>query len=150
MKKIILALVILAITLPAFSNGAQDSGSEEKKGEFILKMASPSNPADNNVKAFYYFEEKVEAATNGRIDVQIFDSGQLGDHKDYIAGLQIGSIQAAEINTSVLNSIDPAFMIFDLPYIVNSMEHEREVLDNGMGDTLSSILEDKANITIGG
>jgi tripartite ATP-independent transporter DctP family solute receptor len=148
MKKMIVALVLLALTLPAFSNGTQDSGSA--KGVIVLKMATPSNPADNNVKAFYSFEKQVEAASNGRIDVQVFDSGQLGDHKDYIAGLQIGSIQAAEINTSVLNSIDSSFMIFDLPYIVNGMDHEREVLDKGMGAKLSSILEKKANITIGG
>lgn len=146
MKKMILAMVVLALTLPAFSNGAQDS----KEDVYILKMATPSNPEDNNVKAFYYFEEQVEAATNGRIDVQVFDSAQLGNHSDYIAGLQIGSIQAAEINTSFLSSIDSSFMIFDLPYIVNGMDHERAVLDNGMGAKLSATLEEKANITIGG
>jgi tripartite ATP-independent transporter DctP family solute receptor len=123
---------------------------EVKKGEFVLKMASPSNPDDNNVKAFYYFEKEVEAATDGRIDVQVFDSGQLGDHKDYIASLQMGSIQAAEINTSVLNSIDTSFMVFDLPYIVKGMDHEREVIDAGIGKTISDKLEEKANLVIGG
>lgn len=121
-----------------------------KKDEFILKMASPSNSDDNNVKAFYYFEEQVEAATDGRIDVQVFDSGQLGDHKDYIGSLQLGSIQAAEISTSVLNSIDPAFMVFDLPYIVKGMDHEREVIESGIGQILSDKLEEKADIVVGG
>ena len=145
MKKMFLIMAILGMTTPAFS-----SGDQVKKNEFVLKMATPSNPADNNVKAFYSFEEKVEAATNGRIDVQVFDSGQLGDHADYIAGLQIGSIQGAEVNTSFLSSIDSSFMIFDLPYIVNGMAHEREVLDGGLAETLSATLEKKANITIGG
>ncbi|QEN06850.1 TRAP transporter substrate-binding protein [Oceanispirochaeta crateris] len=150
MKKLILMMVLFAMTIPVFSEGAQDSGTEAKKGEYVLKMATPSNPADNNVKAFYFFEKNVEDATNGIIDVQVFDSGQLGDHADYIAGLQIGSIQGAEINTSFLSSIDPAFMIFDLPYIVEGMDHERAVLDAGLDETLSAILEKKANITIGG
>jgi TRAP-type C4-dicarboxylate transport system substrate-binding protein len=150
MKKMILVMVIFAMTIPVFSKGAQDSGTEAKKGQYELKMATPSNPEDNNVKAFYFFEKNVEAATNGVIDVQVFDSGQLGNHADYIAGLQIGSIQGAEINTSFLSSIDPAFMIFDLPYIVEGMDHERTVLNAGLGNTLSSVLEKKANLTIGG
>lgn len=126
------------------------SSGDVKKAEFVLKMASPSNSEDNNVKAFYHFEEEVEKATDGRIDVQVFDSGQLGDHKDYISSLQMGSIQAAEINTSVLNSIDDSFMIFDLPYVAKGMDHERQVLDSGIGEVLSKKLEDKANIVIGG
>lgn len=152
MRKVIVVLMILAIVLPAFSAGTKDtdSGTKVEKGEFVIKMASPSNPEDNNVKAFYYFERNVEAATNGRIDVQVFDTGQLGDHKDYIAGLQMGSIQAAEINTSVLNSIDTSFMIFDLPYIVAGMDQERDLLNSGVGDLLSKKLEEKANIAIVG
>ncbi|WP_461205636.1 TRAP transporter substrate-binding protein [Clostridium sp. DL1XJH146] len=128
---------------------AEDEG-EAKEAEFVIKMASPSNSEDNNVKAFYYFEEQVEAATDGRIDVQVFDSGQLGDHKDYIASLQMGSIQAAEINTSVLNSLDTSFMVFDLPYIVKGMDHEREVIDSGIGQTLSDNLEEASNLVVTG
>ncbi len=152
MKKALFVLMVLAAALPVFGEGSQDktSSGEVKKGEFVLKMASPSNSEDNNVKAFYKFEEAVEAASEGRIDVQVFDSGQLGDHKDYIGGLQMGSLQAAEINTSVLNSIDSSFMIFDLPYIVDGMDHERSVIDSGMGEYLSDKLEDKAGIVIGG
>ncbi|WP_058484936.1 TRAP transporter substrate-binding protein [Defluviitalea phaphyphila] len=128
----------------------QTENSNVQKGEFVLKMASPSNLDDNNVKAFYYFEEEVEKATDGRIDVQVFDSGQLGDHKDYISSLQMGSIQAAEINTSVLNSIDDSFMVFDLPYVVKGMDHAREVIESGIGEILSKKLEEKTNIVIGG
>lgn len=164
LKKVIALGMIFMLTISLAACGAKEENNSEvnntnndvekevevKKGEFVLKMASPSNPEDNNVKAFYYFEEQVEAATDGRIDVQVFDSGQLGDHRDYIGSLQMGSIQAAEINTSVLNSIDTSFMVFDLPYIVKGMDHAREVLDSGVGEVLSKKLEDKANVVIGG
>ena len=146
MKKVVIVLLALCMVIPVLANGQKESADKP----IVLKMASPSNREDNNVKAFYYFEEQVEAATNGRIDVQVFDSGQLGDHKDYIGALQIGSLQGAEINTSVLNSIDASFMVFDLPYIVNGMDHEREVILSGVGDTLSKTLEAKADIVIGG
>lgn len=143
-------LMLSLVACASKTENKQPEKTEVKKGEFVLKMASPSNPDDNNVKAFYNFEKEVEAATEGRIDVQVFDSGQLGDHKDYIASLQTGSIQAAEISTSVLNSIDNSFMVFDLPYIVKGMDHERTVIDSGIGKTLSDKLEKKANIVVAG
>jgi TRAP-type transport system periplasmic protein len=146
MRKVVIVLLALCIAFPVLANGQ----GEAAKNPIVMKMASPSNPEDNNVKAFYYFEKQVEAATDGKIDVQVFDSGQLGDHKDYIGALQIGSLQGAEINTSVLNSIDSTFMVFDLPYIVKGMDHERDVINSGIGDKLSKILEEKANIVIGG
>jgi tripartite ATP-independent transporter DctP family solute receptor len=116
--------------------------------EYTIKMATPSTPADSNVKAFYYFEKLVESRSGGRIDVQVFDRGQLGSARDYIEGMQMGSIQMAEITTSVLSAIDDQFMVIDLPYIATSMDHLRRVLETSVGERLSEALEEKAGIKI--
>jgi len=131
-----------------FANGTIETGTTSK--QYVMKLASPSNPQDNCVKAFYHFEKEVEKQSNGQIDVQVFDSGQLGDHKDYIASLQMNSIQGAEINTSMLESVDSAFMLFDLPYIIPSMDDLRTMLDSGLNDTLNEKLTNKAQLTVGG
>jgi tripartite ATP-independent transporter DctP family solute receptor len=60
----------------------------------------------------------------------------------------MGSIQMAEINTSVLSAIDNKFMIFDLPYIAKSADHQIKVIKGGVGDKLSKALEDKTGIKI--
>lgn len=166
-KLVVLTLVISLLTLIAGCGGqsAQPSKPAESKAEqksepkpepksepasekFVVKMATPSNPADSCVKAFMEFEKIVEKNSNGRIDVQIFHSGQLGSHRDYIEGLQMGSIQAAEINTSVLTALDPKFMVFDLPYIAKNMDHEIKVINDGVGEKLAKALEDKTGIKI--
>ena len=86
------------------SEPAADAPAAE--AEFTIKMATPSNPEDNCVIAFFEFEKMVEERSNGRIAVEIYHSGQLGAHRDYIEGMQMGSIQAAEINTAVLSGFD--------------------------------------------
>ncbi|HOV39058.1 MAG TPA: TRAP transporter substrate-binding protein, partial [Spirochaetales bacterium] len=75
-------------------------------------------------------------------------SGQLGGHRDYMEGLQMGSIQMAEINTSVLSAVEPKFMVMDLPYISKSVDHLDRVLKSGVGDLLSKALEEKTGIKI--
>ena len=147
MKKLVAlllaALMVLSLGAFSFAEGAAQP-------EFVITLANPSNPEDNVVKAFYYFEEIVEERSNGRIDVQVYDSGQLGSHADCIDSMQLHSLAAAEVNTSVLGNIDPAFSIFDLPYLADGMDGVIEVIKSGLGDVLDQRLQDTAGLKIVG
>lgn len=145
LKKLSLTLTILFVLISLMSVGVFAAETE-----YTIKMATPSNKEDSNVKAFYYFERLVESRSDGRIGVDVYDSGQLGSHRDYIEGLQMGSMQMAEINTSVLSSISDKFSVFSLPYIAKSTDHMRRVIEDGVGEELSNDLEEKANIKIVG
>lgn len=135
-----------AASAPAASTPAAAGG----EAEFIIKLANPSNPEDNVVKAFYRFEELVEERSNGRIDVQVYDSGQLGSHADCIDSMQMHSLQAAECNTSVLGNLVPAFSVFDLPYLTASMDDEIKIVNGELGAELNQRLEDTAGLHIVG
>ena len=146
MKKYVALLIALVMLLAL----AVPTAFAEDKAEYVITLANPSNPEDNVVKAFYYFEQIVEERSNGRIDVQVYDSGQLGSHADCIDSMQLHSLVAAEVNTSVLGNIDPAFSIFDLPYLTDGMDGEIEVIASGLGDVLDQRLQDAANLKIVG
>ncbi|MFA6846055.1 MAG: TRAP transporter substrate-binding protein [Sphaerochaetaceae bacterium] len=151
MKKVAMLLLIVSclFSFAIFANGTKETEqSTGKPGEFVIKIANPSNPEDNCVKAFYYFEKIVEERSKGRVDVQVFDSGQLGAHRDYIEQMQMGSLQAAEINTAVLSGFDPKFMVFDLPYLSKNVQHLQTVLNNGLADKLSASLEETTGLKI--
>lgn len=166
MKKLMALLLAFAMVLGLVACGgspaASDPGTTDEQqpaaspaessgdAEYVIKLANPSNPDDNVVKAFYYFEELVEERSGGRIDVQVYDSGQLGSHADCIDSMQMHSLQAAEVSTSVLGNLDPAFSIFDLPYLTDGMDELIEVLDSGLGEELDQRLQDTANLKIVG
>ena len=147
-----LALALVASLLIALVTGCGSStpapSTEVKKGEFVIKVASPSAPEDSCVQAYFKFKEVVEAKSNGRIVVQVFPNGQLGDQKNYIAQMQAGNIQAGEVSTPLLAPLAPGFAVFDLPYLATDMDHEIRVLNSGLGDKLSKSLEEKAGLKI--
>jgi tripartite ATP-independent transporter DctP family solute receptor len=145
MKKKILVTLLIILMLCVTDTFAAGKKEEQK---FVIKMASPSQPADSCVKAFFHFEEIVEKESKGRIDAQVMHSGQLGSARDYIEGLQMGSIQMAEITTSVLTALESKFMVMDLPYISKNVDHLRRVLDSGVGDMLAKALEEKVGLKI--
>jgi len=145
MKKKILVTLLIILMLCVTDTFAAGKKEEQK---FVIKMASPSQPADSCVKAFFHFEEIVEKESKGRIDAQVMHSGQLGSARDYIEGLQMGSIQMAEITTSVLTALESKFMVMDLPYISKNVDHLRKVLDSGVGDMLAKALEEKVGLKI--
>jgi tripartite ATP-independent transporter DctP family solute receptor len=116
--------------------------------DFTITMATPSNPEDNCVKGFFKFKELVEERSKGRIEVDVKHTGQLGAHRDYIEQIQMGSLQAAEINVAVLSAVDPKFMVFDLPYISQSQKWLEDKLEGDLGKTFAASLEKSAGIKI--
>lgn len=116
--------------------------------DFTITMATPSNPEDNCVRGFFKFKELVEERSKGRIEVDVKHTGQLGAHRDYIEQIQMGSLQAAEINVAVLSAVDPKFMVFDLPYISQSQKWLEDKLEGALGKTFAESLEKSAGIKI--
>lgn len=62
------------------------------------------------------YEERLEAAAPGEIDVQIFMSNTLGSEEDVLAGLGFGTHQAS-LSASAVAQINTRTSIFDLPYL---------------------------------
>lgn len=62
------------------------------------------------------YETRLEAATNGAVDVQIFMSNTLGSEEDVLQGLTLGTHHAS-LSASAVAQINPRTAIFDLPYL---------------------------------
>jgi len=148
MFKALVTVAIAASLLFVAGTVAPAHAQQAKKREYMIKMAIPSAPEDSCTMAFYKFKELVESRTNGRIAVQVFPNGQLGDHVAYISQMQAGNLQIGEVNTSLLGPLDGEFAVFDLPYLSKDMDHLIRVLQSGLGDKMSKNLENKAGLKV--
>ena len=93
-----LIIVVIASSLLFVSgcgsstNTPQSGAANVKKGEFVIKLACPAPPEDASTMAYFKFKDLVESRTNGRITVQVFPNGQLGDTVSNISQIQAGNL----------------------------------------------------------
>ncbi|HSV56231.1 MAG TPA: DctP family TRAP transporter solute-binding subunit [Magnetospirillaceae bacterium] len=114
---VVVGIVILAVR-PAELLAPPQAGALTEGGPEIIRMGQGFSDKHGSYQAFLKFEEIVERETGGRIDVQTFHSGQLGDDAAMIAGLQAGTQEVTFPSTGAVSRFIPGMFVFDLPFIM--------------------------------
>lgn len=131
MKKMAKTLV-LAVLLVAFA-----AASAMAAVEIRISHSGPT-PAvgatnDEGAKAF---KEYVEKTSGGEIVVKIFPNNQLGNEREQMEGVQMGTIQMCSISTGTLSTLDAQMLVMDIPYLFVSKPGVYRFLDGPMGTKL--------------
>jgi tripartite ATP-independent transporter DctP family solute receptor len=99
--------------------------------------SSDVHPADYpTVEAVKFMGKQLAEQTKGRLGVKVFASGALGSEKDTIEQLKIGGLDMMRINVAPLNNFVPETIVAGLPFVFQSKEHMRAVLDGPVGDEI--------------
>jgi tripartite ATP-independent transporter DctP family solute receptor len=106
----------------------------------LLKAALSQNPSEPQVRAVELFADLVSEGTDGRIRVQVYPNNQLGNQRDVVEGLQMGSVELANV-ASVMASFVPEVNLFELPFLFDGAEHFDAVLDSSIGEGLAPAFE---------
>jgi tripartite ATP-independent transporter DctP family solute receptor len=102
----------------------------------VLK-AHDTHPAGYpTVVAVESMGKKLEAASNGRIKVQMFPGAVLGQEKEAVEQVQIGAIQLARISLGVVGPVAPDVDVFNMPFVFRDIAHMRAVIDGPIGAEL--------------
>mgnify|MGYP001241817716 CR=1 FL=1 len=142
MKKVLTLVLVLIMgvaivacgnsTAPDVEEGNGDT--EEKQFDLIGGINLPTTHP-------YYlgmvrFGELMEEYSGGTITLEVFPNAQLGNERDVVEALQLGSVDVTLISAAPLSNFTDDFQLFDFPYIFNSREHAYEVLDGEIGRTM--------------
>lgn len=101
-----------------------------------LKIAH-SNDASHPVhKGMLYLAERVKEKSAGKLQVTVYPSAQLGQERECIELLQIGSLAMTKSSAAVMEGFAPKFKVLSLPYIFRDNEHLFEVLTGDIGQDL--------------
>lgn len=129
---------ILAVLLLILLGG----GCSKEEKVYVLKTAHSHNPDEPQVRAARWFKDVVEAKSSARIKVEIYPNNQLGNQRDVIEGIQLGTIQLSNVS-SVMAGFVKEVNIFELPFLFRDREHLYKVLDSGVGESLRPAFEHK-------
>ena len=102
----------------------------------VFKASDVQPPGYPTVVATENFGKKLEAATNGRLSVQMFPSMQLGGEKETIEQTQIGAIQMLRVSAGSIGPIVDDINVVNMPFLFKSMAHAEKMMDGPIGQEL--------------
>lgn len=122
--------------------GAAGGFSALAQSKIVLKATDVHPLGYPTVEAVVRMGKKLEAATNGRISIQMYPAMQLGGEKEMIEQAQVGAIQLARISVGPMGPVVPEMNVFNLPFIFRDTAHMEKVIDGPIGDELLQKLTD--------
>jgi tripartite ATP-independent transporter DctP family solute receptor len=102
----------------------------------VLKLAHGLDVAHPVHRAMVHMADRLSELSGGRMRVDIHPGGQLGEERELIEMLQIGSLAMTKVSASPLESFVPEMTIFSIPYVFRDHEHLWQVLDGEIGRRL--------------
>ncbi|NWQ42868.1 DctP family TRAP transporter solute-binding subunit [Bacillus sp. EB106-08-02-XG196] len=146
MKRCISILIFMVIL---FISGCSNVTNQEAKAEYVLRLGHLQTETHPYHKGATKFKELLESKSDGRIQIDIFPSSQLGNGRDQIEGAQIGSIHFHIGSVAPVTNFAPKFNVLNIPYLFESREHAFKVLDGEIGEDLASNLPNRGLINLG-
>lgn len=108
--RIVLALIIAGCLLGIASSRAD-------RAELTIRIAFLASKNDEDYVGSVAFKETVERLLPGRVEVQIFPSGQFcGSERECMEGMQSGILEIHQTTVGGLAALYGAVQVLDLPY----------------------------------
>ena len=128
---------------PAAPDDSSDPGDDSSAAAPIV-MNYATSQADDSMygQCAFMFEELVEKYSNGTIDVQVFNNGQLGSERDIVEQVGFGTIEAGIAASGNIVTFIPDLQIFAMPYLITDLDKAYELLDGDVGRALLDQFED--------
>ncbi len=159
MKKRVLSVLMASAMMVAVlagcsssSTGSESGGSSAASGSEAAQseggeyaMISGTTTPDNHPYnlGLVKMSELVAEKTNGAVTLDVFGNSQLGNERDLLEGLQLGSLQITCVSTAPLAGFTDSFLVFDLPFIFETTEQARAVMDSEVGTEILNSVEDQ-------
>ncbi|MBM3546068.1 MAG: TRAP transporter substrate-binding protein [Alphaproteobacteria bacterium] len=102
----------------------------------VLKAADVHVVGYPTVAAVEAMGKKLEAATSGRLSIQMFPAMQLGGEKEMIEQAQVGALQFARISVGPVGTIVDELNVFNMPFVFRDVAHMRKVIDGPIGQDM--------------
>ena len=143
-KKVLAALSVLTVSTMVLAGcgGSSSSSSGGSGDKIVLRYAENQVKDYPTTQAAQKFADLVKEKTNGRITVEVYDSGQLGDEKSVIEQIQFGGIDMSRVSLTPLSEFSRNLMALQLPYLYRDADHMWKVLDGDIGKDLLKSTED--------
>ena len=135
-KKLLTSAVLGTVLLSAQSALAAD---------YTLRFGHLANEQNIWHQAAEKFKEEVEANSDGRIEVRLYPSEQLGNEMDVINSIQLGTADMTITGESLQNWAPKAAMMA-VPYAFRDSEHLHAAVNGEIGTEIEEQITERTNL----
>ncbi|GAA0740788.1 MULTISPECIES: TRAP transporter substrate-binding protein [Flavobacteriaceae] len=101
-----------------------------------IKLAHSLDVNHSVHKAMVKMGEDLAKISDGKMQLEIYPSQQLGTERECIELLQIGSLDMTKVSVGVMENFAPRTKVFGLPFLFRDKQHLFNVLDGPVGKEL--------------
>ena len=108
-----------------------------------FKMKIHSVGADTHASSFALkdFKKYVEEKSKGQIQVILYLNATLGGDRQAIEAMQLGTVEAGIVGTSILATFEPKFNIFEFPFMFKDDVTAKKLIDGEIGEMLNKAIQ---------
>ena len=134
--------MILLLASAVFAGGGSESESaDEGQQQIILKIwASECGLTILYISTQSKWAEDVAAKTDGRIKIEVYPANQLGNLREMMEAVELGTLDITLGDTSMMSTVLPEFGLLALPFIFQGYDHAEKVIDGEVGQMLNDKL----------
>ncbi len=136
MIPVVITIIFIILTTWVPSGECQEKPVNLKLGHAV----APEHPYHLGAVKF---SELVAQRTKNRVKIDVYPSTQLGNERDMVEGLQLGTIDLVVTSTGPLGGFVPNMFVVDLPFLFRDREHAYKVLDGRIGRDLLDAFSSK-------
>ncbi len=101
-----------------------------------IKLGHGLNVDHSVHKAMVFLGERLEEKSGGEMNIEIYPNQQLGNERQLLELLQIGSLGMTKVSAGVMENFAPNMKVFGLPFIFRNKEHAYKIMDGEIGREL--------------
>lgn len=136
------ALFMTLLTVFSLSAAGQTDSQGKNKISTIIKAYVPTNIDAVPTKALLRYADSVNEAANGRLQVQVYHSGQYGNDREAIEALRLGIIDILFAGTGGFSEFHNDIRILDLPFLFEDSRDAQQKMESELCKKLFSGLEE--------
>lgn len=131
-------------TLPLFAISTRSV----RAADFALKLANNSPVTHPQTVRQQEAAERIKAATNGAVEIQVFPNNQLGSDTDMLSQLRSGAIDLFTLSGLILSTLVPAASINGIGFAFKDYDTVWKAMDGNLGRHVRSEIDKRGLIAM--
>lgn len=114
----------------------------------IFRIAHTYGPGELLHKAAEKMAQEIKANSDGQLEVRIYPGGQLGNEREIVEGLKLGTADMIITGGAVIGWYAPEFGAFEAPFVWRDFDHLEKAWHAMLGSALRAALQSRSSASM--